>query len=629
MLKRINKDWLEETILPLVEKPIRYTGGELNSIVKDHEQCSVRFAYGFPDVYEVGMSHLGTQILYKVVNGAPDYCMERVFCPWVDMQEKMKEADIPLYTLESFTALSEFDFLGFTLQYEMSYTNILSMLDLAHIPFYREERKGGDYPLVIGGGPCAFNPEPIADFFDLFLIGDAEETILELFALYAKSMKAGKDRESFLKEACTLPGIYVPGFYSASYGLKGAVEEFKPLIPEAPAKVVKSLLKDLEKATFPDKPIVPYMDIIHDRIMLEVLRGCTHGCRFCQAGVLYRPVRERSQELLVKQAKDLMKSTGHEDISLTSLSTADHTQLSQLVDELQQTCFGTGVGLSLPSLRVDTFSMGMAKKIASVRKTGLTFAPEAGTQRLRDIINKGVQEEDLMTVAEDAFRAGWERLKLYFMIGLPMEQDEDLEGIVHLGNKVIYLGKRVAGEIGSKRKISVTLSASGFVPKPFTPFQWIGQDPLEELQRKQWLIKDKIRTKNLVFNYHNAKVSHIEAAFARGDRRLSKVIVAAHEKGCRYDGWDEFFNFEQWQKAFEECGLSSAEFAQREFAEEDVLPWDFIDVGVRKSYLYEEFQNAKSQALTPDCRDEGCTTCGICMDMDCEMILQGEVPNEI
>ncbi|QRN86112.1 TIGR03960 family B12-binding radical SAM protein [Clostridia bacterium] len=629
MSKCVDKNWLEEAILPLVEKPIRYTGGELNSIVKDHEECSVRFAFGFPDVYEVAMSHLGTQILYKVVNDHEDFCMERVFCPWVDMQEKMKENDIPLYTLETFTEVKDFDFLGFTLQYEMSYTNILSMLELAKIPFYREERMEGNYPLVLGGGPCAFNPEPIADFFDLFLIGDAEETILELFSLYAKVQAEGGDRVTFLKKACKLPGIYVPEFYDVSYSPDGVVEKFEPLIPEAPAKVVKSLLKDLELATFPDKPIVPYMDIIHDRIMLEVLRGCTHGCRFCQAGVLYRPVRERSKELLLKQAKDLMKNTGHEDISLTSLSTADHTQLNQLVDELQQVCAGTGVGISLPSLRVDTFSMGMAKKIASVRKTGLTFAPEAGTQRMRDIINKGVTEENLMKVSEDAFRAGWERLKLYFMIGLPFERDEDLEGIVHLGNKVIYLGKRVASEIGSKRKISVTLSASSFVPKPFTPFQWIAQDPLSELERKQRLIKEKVRTKNLVFNYHNAKVSHMEAAFAKGDRRLSKALVAAHKKGCRYDGWDEFFNFKWWQEAFEECGLTSSDFAQREFKENDILPWDFIDTGVRKSFLYAELLKAKSEELTPDCRDEGCNTCGVCMDMDCDMLLQEEVSNEI
>ncbi len=624
MLSKIDKEWLEEVVLPQVEKPIRYVGGELNSIVKDHDKVSVKLAFAFPDVYEVGMSHLGTQILYHILNDRESFCMERVFCPWIDMQEKMKEYHVLLYTLETFTPVRNFDFLGFTLQYEMSYSNILSMLAMADIPFLREQRIESTtaYPLLIGGGPCAYNPEPLADFFDIFLIGDAEETLLALLDLYEQHKRGDFQRSAFLLEATSLPGIYVPEFYQVQYNQDGKLQSMTPLYEGVPANVRKSLVKDLDKAPFPQKPVVPFMDIIHDRIMLEVLRGCTHGCRFCQAGTLYRPVRERSKETLLAQATALMETTGHEDISLTSLSTADHTQLSSLVDDLLGMCQAQQVSISLPSLRIDTFSMGMAKKISSVRKTGLTFAPEAGTQRMRDVINKGVTEENLMSVAEDAFQAGWERIKLYYMIGLPFEEQEDIDGIVRLSNKVLYLGKRVAKEIGSHRRISVTVSASNFVPKPFTPFQWWGQNSIEELRKKQFSMKDRIRTGNIVLHYHDARVSHLEAAFARGDRRLSRVLIHAHHKGCRFDGWDELFQFDLWQEAFEAAGLSSAWYAQREFDYSDCLPWDFIDSGVRKEFLYAEYVNAQKAMLTPDCRDEGCTQCGVCMDMHCSMQLQ-------
>lgn len=620
----IDQSWWEEVILPQVEKPVRYTGNELNSIVKPHEDMTVRMAYAFPDVYEVGMSHLGTQILYALINARSTWCFERVFCPWVDMQEKMRTHDIALHTLETFTPVREFDLLGFTLQYEMSYTNILSMLDLAGIPLLREERSRQEnaWPLVIGGGPCAYNPEPLADFFDLFLIGDAEEVLPALLELFETHRVRHTTRDAFLREAAGLDGLYVPEFYRVSYGPHGNVTRWEPTVPQAPPTVRKALLKRLEDAPFPDRPIVPYMDVIHDRIMLEVLRGCTHGCRFCQAGILYRPVRERSRETLLAQARTLMDATGHEDISLTSLSTADHTQLPGILDGLLEFCPARGVGISLPSLRVDTFSLGMAKKISSVRKTGLTFAPEAGSQRLRDVINKGVCEEDLMTVAEDAFRAGWERLKLYFMIGLPFEQEEDLEDIVRLGNKVLFLGKNIAREIGSKRRISVTLSASSFVPKPFTPFQWCAQDDLETLQDKQRFLRDRVRSRNLVFNYHKAELSHMEAAFARGDRRLGRVLLRAYRLGCAFDGWDERFRFDLWRLAFEECGLQSEDFACRSFQTSDRLPWDFIDCGVGKEWMLREYERARHAVLTPDCREKGCTGCGVCPEFDCRMELQ-------
>lgn len=679
---RVDMTYLEERILAGVEKPVRYVGGELNSRLKEPARLSVSLAFAFPDVYEVGMSHLGSQILYHIVNGEKKYALERVYCPWVDMQEAMRAHQVPLYSLESKRPVADFDFFGFTLQYELSYSNILAMLDLAAIPFYskdrlaaeeeaekeekrvekekvvekerrekedkgieeeeREKGKEGEeeaeagaeslsYPLIIGGGPCAFNPEPLADFFDLFLIGDGEETLVELLRLYEDHKEKGggyrlrgQAKRAFLKAAASIQGIYVPSFYAASYGEDGTLLDFYPTEEGVPQTVKKSLVKDLNQAPFPDKPVVPYMDIVHDRVMLEVLRGCTHGCRFCQAGIIYRPVRERNKDLLLAQARALVAASGHEDISLTSLSTADHSQLADLVDLLQAEFTDRAVGLSLPSLRVDTFSLGMAKKISSVRKTGLTFAPEAGSQRMRDVINKGVCEEDLMEVAEDAFRAGWQRLKLYFMIGLPFEQDEDLEGIPRLGNKVLFLGKNVAREIGSTRRISVSLSASSFVPKPFTPFQWWGQNDLETLMDKQRYIKDRIRSKNLNFSYHQAHISQLEAAFARGDRRLARVLERAYELGAKFDGWDEFFDHDRWQEAFADCGLSSRAYAGRNFSYEDKLPWDFIDVGVHKSFLYDEYQAAKKTALTPDCRDEGCTGCGICLDWDCQMRIEEE-----
>ncbi len=613
-----------DKVLPRVEKPVRYAGGELGAVHKNWDEHPVRFVFAFPDVYEVGMSHLGLQILYHSVNREEGMLMERTFAPWLDMENLMRTEQIPLYALESFRPVRDFDLLGFTLQYEMSYTNILNMLDLAGLNQRREDRTGDD-PLVIGGGPCAFNPEPLADFFDLFVIGDAEEVLPRLLGAYREwKASGGGDRERFLVSVCGWDGIYVPGFVDVSWAEDGRIREVRANRPEMVLPVRKALVKDLETAPFPQKPIVPYMDVIHDRVMLEVLRGCTHSCRFCQAGTVYRPVRERSGELLLEQARTLVAATGHEDISLTSLSTADHTQLSELVSRLLDEYREQMVSISLPSLRIDSFSVGVAREISSVRKTGLTFAPEAGSQRMRDVINKGVTEEDLFRVVEEAFGAGWHRIKLYFMIGLPFENEEDLAAIIRLGERVLDLGRKVARERGSRQKVSVTVSASGFVPKPFTPFQWWGQDELETLQRKQRSMKEAVRARNLVFNYHDARLSHLESVFARGDRRLAGVLRRAWELGCRFDSWDEQFRFDLWQQALNEEGLSSARLAGRTFEKEEILPWDHIDAGVRKSYLWQEYEKAAQGALTPDCREAGCTACGICPDWGVRMELKGK-----
>jgi len=622
--KHINKEDLFERILPRVERPVRYTGGELNSVIKDWDRTGARFLFAFPDVYEVGMSHLGLQILYAAVNSQPELLMERVFAPWKDMEQEMRREGIPLYSLESFRPAADFDMLGFTLQYEMSYSNILNMLELGGVPLWQKDR-GEEDPLVIGGGPCAFNPEPLADFFDLFLVGDGEEVLPRLLRLLAEHKAEGNwNRQEYLLEAAALPGVYVPSFYDVEYDETGRIIRFAPNRPGVPETVGKALVKDLETAPFPEAPIVPFMDVVHDRIMLEVLRGCTHSCRFCQAGTVYRPVRERSRDLLLKQARALVESTGHEDISLTSLSTADHSQLESLVDALMDEYRDRKISISLPSLRIDTYSVGLSQKISSVRKTGLTFAPEAGSQKMRDVINKGVTEEDLIRTVEDAFRSGWHRVKLYFMIGLPFEEYEDLDGIVRLANIVLKRGKEIARETGSRQTIQVTVSASSFVPKPFTPFQWGGQDPLEVLREKQQYIRSRIRSGNLKFQYHNAETSHMEAVFARGDRRLGKVLHTAFTLGARFDGWDEFFDFSLWQQALEAHGLTSGQYAQKEFDLEERLPWDHLDPGVRKSYLAGELKAAEGMALTPDCREAGCTACGICMDMDADMILAGE-----
>ena len=609
---------IRDDILQSVEKPARYTGGELNSISKDPSGVDIRFAFCFPDTYEVGMSHLGMRILYGLLNERNDTYCERVFAPWTDMETKMRENDIPLFSLETREPVGSFDFVGFTLQYEMSYTNILNMLDLAGIPLLSTDRKDGD-PLVCAGGPCAYNAEPLADFVDFFMMGEGEEIINEVMDEYARCKKESVSREAFLNKIVGIEGIYVPGFYDVSYNKDGTINAVEPLKKEYPAKIRKRIIKDLDAIYYPEKIVVPYLSIIHDRIMLELFRGCTRGCRFCQAGFIYRPVRERTPARLKEMAQKLQDSTGYEEISLTSLSTSDYSGLPQLTSELIEEMEPRKVNLALPSLRIDSFSLDLMEKAQKVRKSGLTFAPEAGTQRLRDVINKGVTEENLLDSVGLAFRGGWNGVKLYFMIGLPFETMEDVEGIAGLGLKVCDEYFKVPKE-DRNRGLEVTISTSSFVPKPFTPFQWEPQDSMDELRTKQRFLKDHIRDRHLKYNWHDSEVSLLEAVFARGDRRMGKVLLRAWELGCKFDSWGEHFKFDEWMKAFEDCGLDPAFYANRRRGQDEVFPWDHIDVGVSKKYLLRENQRAEKGEVTANCMD-ACSGCGaasfdqgICMD---------------
>lgn len=614
---------LEQQILPRVTKPIRYQGREFNAVKKDWDKVKVKMAFAFPDLYEVGMSHLGLQILYGLVNDQDDFLLERTFAPWTDMEELMRRYEIPLFSLESYRPLKDFDILGFTLQYEMSFTNILNMLDLAGIPLYASERDDS-YPLVVGGGPVAFNPEPVAPFFDFFVIGDGEEVLLEILQL-AKEFKENRGgripKGDFLLKACRIPGIYVPQFYRVEYGPQGLIKEIAPTRTEVPARITKRVVKDLNQAYFPTKPIVPFADTVHDRVMLEVLRGCTRSCRFCQAGVIYRPVRERDPETLLRQARELVAHTGHEEISLTSLSTADYSCVKPLITALIQEFQEKEVGVSLPSLRVDAFSVDLAKEIQKVRKTGLTFAPEAGTQRLRDVINKGVTEEDLMEAVSGAFEAGWSTIKLYFMIGLPTETKEDIAGIADLAYKVLNRGREILKAQKSKRNLKVTVSVSSFVPKAHTPFQWVPQDPLEVLKEKQMYLKSLLKDRQITYHYHERELSFLEAVFARGDRRLAQVLHRAWSKGCKFDSWSEHFNFQKWLEAFQECGVDPGFYAYRTFDFAEILPWEHIHTGVSKRYLQKEYQKAMVAALTEDCRQGSCPGCGVCKNLGVSPVL--------
>ena len=598
-----------EAMLEKVQKAPRYTGGEMNTAVKDWQEAELHFAFCFPDTYEVAMSHLGMKILYAAINAQPWSLCERVCMPWVDMMALMQEENVPLFSLESRHALHDFDVVGFTLQYEMSYSNILAMLKLGGIPLLRAER-GQDDPIVVAGGPCAFNPEPLADFIDAFMVGDGEEQIIELNAVINEWKKSGEPKDVLLKRLAQVRGVYVPALYDVTYHEDGTIASFRPNCPEAPEKVLKAIVTDLDSVIYPKDIPVPYTEIIHDRIMLEIMRGCTRGCRFCEAGMLYRPVRERSLEHLVELASSLEKTTGYEEISLSSLSSGDYTCLAELIRELLKRMEGKHVSISLPSLRLDSVLKESLEETQKERKTSLTFAPEAGTQRLRDVINKGVTEADLMEKVTDAFQGGWSSVKLYFMMGLPTETYEDLDGIADLARKVVSAyfavpkGQRAKG-------LRVTCSASVFVPKPFTPFQWEPQDTLDTVQQKQLHLREALRSvKGVNFNYHESGLSFLEACFSRGDRRMGQVLLRAFEKGCMLDGWSEQFKYDTWMEAFQECGVDPAFYAYRRRDKDEILPWDFIDSGVTKEFLWREKQKADRAETTKDCR-KGCNGCGL------------------
>lgn len=595
-------------MLDQVQKPTRYTGGEMNTQLKPWNSANLHFAFCFPDTYEVGMSHLGMKILYAAMNQQPDMLCERAFMPWVDMMDLMKQEKVPLFTLESRSPLSAFDVVGFTLQYEMSYSNILAMLELGGIPLLRENRREED-PIVVAGGPCAFNPEPLADFIDAFMVGDGEEQILDLNRVIMQGREEGASRMTILKRLCAIRGVYVPALYDVKYNEDGTIASMKPNCPEAPEKVLKAIIPDLDKAFYPTEIPVPYMEIIHDRIMLEIMRGCTRGCRFCQAGILYRPVRERSLEHLVELAQQLENTTGYEEISLSSLSSGDYTCLAELIRELIRRLDEKHVSISLPSLRLDSVLKDSLEATQKEKKTSLTFAPEAGTQRLRDVINKGVTEEDLMSKVSDAFHGGWSSVKLYFMMGLPTETTEDLDGIADLAKKVVdaYFavprGERAKG-------LRVVCSASVFVPKPFTPFQWEPQDTQEMVREKQSHLREKLRIKGVTFNYHESDLSYLEACFARGDRRMGQVLLRAYQKGCMLDGWTELFKYDMWREAFAELGIDPAFYAYRRREKDEIMPWDVIDCGVTKEFLWREKEKAEKAQTTKDCR-KGCNGCGL------------------
>ncbi len=609
IMEKITPKAAAERLLKRVEKPGRYTGGEFGQIIKNKSDVRARFAFCFPDTYEIGMSNLGIRILYGAINAHPDLWCERTYTPWGDMEEQLRKYNIPLYAHESGDALSEFDFVGFTLQYELCYTNVLNTLSLAGIPLLSSERDD-TMPIIIGGGPCTYNAEPIADFFDVFSIGEGEEALPEIMHLLADMKESGTyTREKFLHEAAKFDGFYVPSLYKVSYNSDGTIEAYTPIYDDIPQRITKRIIKDLDKAYFPDRFVMPYIETVHDRIMLEVYRGCMRGCRFCQAGMVYRPIREKSVEVLDCQARTLRESTGYDEISLSSLSISDYSEINGLCDTLLKWTDEAKVSLSLPSMRVDMFTKELMEKVSGVRASGLTFAPEAGTQRLRDAINKNVCEEDLMKACRVAFEAGKTQVKLYFMLGLPTETEEDIEGIALLAKHVVDTYYDLYRGVKGRKAPSVTISVSCFIPKPFTAFQWEAQNSLEMLEQKQMLLRSKINDPKIKYNYHDAKECRIEAVFARGDRRLSKAILEAHKRGMKFDAWEEFFSYDKWTEVFADCGIDESFYANREFGENEILPWDIIDCGVNKSFLLKERKNAYKSVTNPNCAEK-CTGCG-------------------